>query len=1147
MKHIYAILSLVFIAVGAEATSVAGQWGTTDTSRPEKIIWPTDWVGAKNLRAQWFKIFAESPEAWKASGYLNHAKGEPPDNTYYLWRFDKPLPEGTKILIEGDFPHARMMSFQVTAPWSGKALVSSDGTGLPEIHLLDEDIVPDPGNVNPFLPGADRTAQKRHFHIAFELRDGDPAKLNGAAAVPPYRAPGNLRIGGTATTEPGKLFGSPKAHGPVVYMRMYLPDHYDPYGGVEPPVIRLQLPGKEPVLAPVSRAMPVNLRKFVDDYSLQENPALTDGLSVKEKEANEQLCDYARKAVQSGGQPGTYIPETHRLLDRPDGSVALYKVFQTPWLVTYFKDYLGMDKPDGLRTELPARYRRAFGEMGPNALPPGNDEHVSDHHIYNTYLVSAANIGPEQLLVFRGKMPKVPHTLRGNPVMEPSNELRYWNLSMHAGSPTRLTPVVNVTDETVATGSNGFYTIVIGRKEDQPAGATEANGITWRDWPAGATLSISMRIMSTASNVWKYAPQLVTWQEADLSVLNRNPDAVRERMGIYYPEARYMTKSQVEALISTPQQPGKPVTHPGDHEFTLRSGNLDRHYTVHVPPQYDGKKAVPVVIMLHGGGGTGKAAATETGWGGKADQENFIAVFPEASAPDHSKPANFVRNPQLWNDGSDRFYSGQTPVNDVAFINAVLDDLERRFAVDTQRVYLTGFSNGAAMSFFAAETLSRRIAAIAPASSTCWNEKPQLERPVPMCYITGANDPLNLLDGGAPKLANGKYDAVRAKPKPPVRETITRWAAATGCNPSPVSTTDTNGVHIETYAPKGGGEMIVFVTVAEMGHTWAGGKSLLPERMVGKTSDRMDATGFIWDFFKRHPLSGKTVSPPASECTLTVDGRLRTCHIHLPPAKISDKLLPMVIVLHGGQMTGIEMEKLTGMSDAADQNGFIAAYPDAIGLYKGKLYWNDGRVPEVNDTAFISALIDEAVRRFHADPERVYVTGYSNGASMANRVGIELSGRIAAIAPVAGTIGTRVADDWKPAVPVPVLYFHGTADPFAYYSGGSAGTHRGSGLSANQYIAWWAEKNGCDKVPVQTELTQDADSGTHVTRTEYSCPRNQAEVIFYRIENGGHTWPGRAGQLPEKTYGKTAAFDANIVMWNFFKQHRRNSSAPALL
>ncbi|OGV62926.1 MAG: hypothetical protein A2283_01750 [Lentisphaerae bacterium RIFOXYA12_FULL_48_11] len=299
----------------------------------------------------------------------------------------------------------------------------------------------------------------------------------------------------------------------------------------------------------------------------------------------------------------------------------------------------------------------------------------------------------------------------------------------------------------------------------------------------------------------------------------------------------------------------KEVIKTGDHSFTIRIGDLDRRYTVHIPTGYDGKTLVPVVVMLHGGGGTSQAAATETGWGAKADEAGFIAVFANAIPPDPSRPGSFGKNPQLWNDGSERFYQGQNKVDDVGFINTMLDELTAKFAVDTKRIFLTGFSNGASMTFRVGAELSRRIAAIAPVAGACWIDPGKIERPVPMCYITGTADPLNLIEGGVPKLGTGASDKVRAKPKPPVRDSILKWTKAVGCPATPKTTSMSNGVCIETYGPGRDGVMVVYVTVDGLGHTWAGGKSLLPEFMVGKTSDKIKATDLIWNFFQGHMLA----------------------------------------------------------------------------------------------------------------------------------------------------------------------------------------------------------------------------------------------------------------------------------------------------
>ena len=320
------------------------------------------------------------------------------------------------------------------------------------------------------------------------------------------------------------------------------------------------------------------------------------------------------------------------------------------------------------------------------------------------------------------------------------------------------------------------------------------------------------------------------------------------------------------ALFNPSTAQTKPIA-AGDHEFTIKIGDSMRHYTIHVPPRYGGTTPLPVVVMLHGGGGTGKAAATETGWSAKADEAGFLVVFPDAMPPDPTRPSSFARNPQLWNDGSERFFAGQNNVDDVGFLKAMLDDLSAKFNVDARLVFVTGFSNGASMAFRVGAELSRCVAAIAPVAGACWLEPLKLERPVPMCYITGTADPLNLIEGGVPKLLTGRGDKIRAKPKPPVSDSILKWAKALGCPAIPKETSETNGVRIETYGPGNNEAEVIYIAVEGLGHTWAGGKSLLPEFMVGKRSNKINATDVIWNFFLKHTpttrgtgmaISGKT-------------------------------------------------------------------------------------------------------------------------------------------------------------------------------------------------------------------------------------------------------------------------------------------------
>lgn len=871
LRHLAAHSLLGLLTLACARGAIPGQWGASDTSKPASLEWPVTWIGSKNLRAQWFKILADDPRTWI---YENHAKGEPPGNTYYLWRGDKPVPEGTKLLIEGDFPHCRFFSIQAGAPWLDAMPSFGDGTGIPEIGIVDEDIVPDAGHVNPFVPGANRKAAERHFHVTFELRDGNPVALNPQAGVPPYRAPGNLRIAGTRHGPKGEF-------GPYIWIRVFLPDGYHQFGGVEPPVLRIQYPGKIPELAPVCRRIGLNNRLFLPPYTLEENPALENGTSAKEREANAQLDELARAALDANGRAGsaTALP---RIMQNPGGGWWLSKVFTTARYVASLK-LLSEGKLDELHNDLPQRFVQLFG-MGRNEPPPGNDEHSSDHNNYITYLLGAATLKPGSCLVIRGTAPRTPHTLDGRAVCEPCDQLRYWNITFQGGKPAKRTPVISITDEEVYVDADNRYTIVVSLPEERPKNATPENGITWRPWPLGDTLAVNVRLLATAKQPWLHAPQLVTWEEGDLCQTTYDRNAVNKRMAEYFFDGRYLTVAEVEALGQTGRAPFEascPVPEgafgrrrgevlpaatstrqarsAGDHEFTIKAGDLARHYTVHVPRAYDGKTPLPVVVMLHGGGGTSQAAITETGWSAKAEEDGFLAVFPNAAARDPSQPSSFARNPQLWNDGSGRFYADQETSDDVAFLNAMLDEVLANFAVDARRVFFTGFSNGASMTFRFAAEAPGRVAAIAPVAGACWQESPNLERPVPMLYLTGTADPLNLIGGGVPKTLGGASDPVRAKPKPPVRDSIRKWAKACGCPELPSDVSEGDGVRTETYVPGAGGAQVVFIAVDGLGHTWPGGQSLLPEAVVGKRSDKIKATDAIWEFFQKQAPA----APPA--------------------------------------------------------------------------------------------------------------------------------------------------------------------------------------------------------------------------------------------------------------------------------------------
>jgi polyhydroxybutyrate depolymerase len=177
----------------------------------------------------------------------------------------------------------------------------------------------------------------------------------------------------------------------------------------------------------------------------------------------------------------------------------------------------------------------------------------------------------------------------------------------------------------------------------------------------------------------------------------------------------------------------------------------------------------------------------------------------------------------------------------------VIVDVLRRTGGDPRRVYLTGFSNGAAMAFRFAAERAELLAAVAPVAGYCRVPDPRPARPVPTLYVVGTADPLIPLRGGQVRLPWGGR-LVRGVP---VAETLEKWATALGCATTPEEVSDAGGVLEEMYP---GPVEFRAVYVEGLGHHWPGGKGQLNPRIGGQPSDRLNANELIWGFFKRHVL-----------------------------------------------------------------------------------------------------------------------------------------------------------------------------------------------------------------------------------------------------------------------------------------------------
>jgi polyhydroxybutyrate depolymerase len=280
--------------------------------------------------------------------------------------------------------------------------------------------------------------------------------------------------------------------------------------------------------------------------------------------------------------------------------------------------------------------------------------------------------------------------------------------------------------------------------------------------------------------------------------------------------------------------------------------------------------------------------------------------------------------------------------------------------------------------------------------------------------------------------------------------------------------------------------------------------------------------------------------------SLLSGGMKRTFMLHVPRGWEKQQPVPLVLVLHGGGGNGQRVAALTQFSAVANQQGFVVAYPDGINGH-----WNDGRKVQnfraqrenIDDVEFIRALISRLVQQLNLDSTRVYVTGMSNGAMMCYRLGCELPDKLAAIAPVCGAAPEDLPDSCPDGSPIPVLATNGTRDPFVPWQGGGVGllTKRGRVLSVPASIQFWVKRNLSVAPAVITELPdKDPDDGISVRREVYAAGHHGAEVVFYAVEGGGHTWPG--GSERSTRFGRQSMdFNASEAIWEFFRRHSRHS------
>lgn len=287
------------------------------------------------------------------------------------------------------------------------------------------------------------------------------------------------------------------------------------------------------------------------------------------------------------------------------------------------------------------------------------------------------------------------------------------------------------------------------------------------------------------------------------------------------------------------------------------------------------------------------------------------------------------------------------------------------------------------------------------------------------------------------------------------------------------------------------------------------------------------------------------VEPGINEIPLTSGGVSRPFLLYVPASYDGHTPIPVVINGHGSTSDGQEHLSYSAMMPVADEHGFAIAAPTGAVEFTRGYIWNFPGFPlyggselapagTPDDDQMIRDLISELPEEICTDLSRIYATGFSAGGRMASRLACANAELVAAIGAVGGLRAGPEPDaaNCTPSRPVPVIAFHGDADPINRFEGGT-GTTTNFGYGVEVAVEQWASINGCDSTAEVEALTPTVD------RARYENCEGGSEVVFHTIKGGGHTWPGSGFPLPADQFGETdMSINASELMWEFFESHQ---------
>lgn len=267
--------------------------------------------------------------------------------------------------------------------------------------------------------------------------------------------------------------------------------------------------------------------------------------------------------------------------------------------------------------------------------------------------------------------------------------------------------------------------------------------------------------------------------------------------------------------------------------------------------------------------------------------------------------------------------------------------------------------------------------------------------------------------------------------------------------------------------------------------------------------------------------------------------------VHFPPNFNTTAQRPLVLNLHGGSGNMVNAQGFSMLNPVSDQNNFIVAWPQGYGIAPPGFSWADGRNTSadqagVDDIGFIDKLIDTLITRYNVDTNRIYICGFSNGGFMVQRLACQLPDRFAAMASLGSSMDTVLYQNCNPSKPIPMAFFNGTADPAMPYGGGPMQNPQVIPVvPVDSTVQFWVAHNNCQTASPVFNFpdTFTTDNSTAELYNFTNCDCN-ADVKFYKLINGGHTWPGVYVASQASVLGNTNRdINASVELWNFFNAH----------